>query len=234
MHSIDDFKEGMDNQVICEVFNSYYPHGTISSISLDRIPTPAMKFFELYSKRFILSKTYKKRDFEQAFVITHDSLEKSYIVRQTRTYFDNGQKRKSEPEKLTYIADMECDSMMTAYGELRFIISSKDAYFKDKPFAGYNGYEKPYPLRDGYSQDLIIRNWIKTGTRQLLVMNALSHAFFGLPLHSDTLITSEEAPLWDDLLKREKVIQYIEPSEYNHKRYFFNESDFKIYNHQHN
>jgi hypothetical protein len=222
--TIDD----LNNSAIIDIFETHYLKGHMSPISLDEIPAMAMEQFEGYSSRFIPPYSYVERNFERSFSINDDTKMTTYVVTQNKKYTDA---EISFIEKQIYLFATD-QGDVTLHSEIRFNITSEDRFFKDKPFVGYSGCESNFY----YSDDVLQKVWLSLGVEQVKVMNALSHAFFGLPIHSDTLLCAHEEPLWEELLRRGDIQSYIEgekKSDEGKLRYVFNDSP-KLYKHDRN
>lgn len=220
-----DLASKINSEIIEDKFRTHYNDGIIKSISLDDIPDSPMEVFEASSKRFSEPGRYCERYFKQAFVIMHDTGDKTYAVRQTKIY---DPRYGSGKEKYFYLADVNALGKAMTRAELRFFLTSENAYFKNKPFVEYLNYEQDSPFTDinnpnerhDVMQKILKQKWIDTGTRQLKVMNALSLTFFDFPAYSNINIFEETMPLWKELEKKRLASTFLELNM--NERYLFN------------
>src|SRR4030042_2157230 len=176
------------------IFNKYFPDGKISEVSVEIIPRGAMKYFEGKSSQFISPDKYKPGNFEKFFLIQHADGSKTYLAQQTKTYDTS-----RTTEKLTYFIDIR-EEEVVGRSELRHCVNwnkGSQKYFKDKPFVGYTS------TKEGMQRTGL-------GTRRLFMMNAYSLMDYGLPLHSDTLMSPEAEILWEKLAERGMAIKFKE------------------------
>jgi hypothetical protein len=214
-----------NSEIIEDKFRTHYADGILKSISLDEIPDSPLNIFESSSKRFSQPNSYHERDFKEAFVVMHTNGNKTYVVRQTKIY---NPKYATGKEKFFYLADEGIFGKAVTRAELRYFLTSENAYFKNKPFVEYLNYEDDSPFADIDDSDepnditkkMLKQQWIDVGTRQLKVMNALSLAFFSLPTYSNINIFDETMILWKELEKEGLAKSFIE-SKMN-ERYIFN------------
>ncbi len=129
---------------------------------------------------------YKPDNFESLFEVDNIDGSKSYIAEQTKTYDTN-----KDTEKLTYIFDLHGD-IVSGHSELRYNISNKSKYFKNKPFIGFNDTEREFQRKG-------------LGWRRMRLMNAFAQMRYGAPLYSDTLMSEQAEGLWQKLVKEGKA-----------------------------
>jgi len=231
MASLKQILHDADIDVIIDVFETHYPAGHMRPISLDKIPPAAMNKFEGYSCRFIPSHSYVERNFDKSFIITTGDAMKTYVVTQDKKYPSDQFGDKRNIEKQAYFVAMNADDRIL-YSEIRFNITDSRNYFKDKPFVGFSGCEN----NAYYDDDVLQKIWVMQGADQIVLMNALSHALFNLPIHSDTTICSHEKPLWNLLLNQGHIQSYLERENNSDKgllRYVF-KSVPRLYKHNEN
>jgi len=157
-----------------------------------QIPNQVMEWFEGRSSLLIDPRNYLQGNFSAFYVINHQSGDRTFAARQTKTYDTNG-----DTEELVYLIDVDSDGIEEGHGEIRMNISNDDPYFKNKPFVGYTETEGGF-RRQGL------------GTRRLLMMNTFTQMLYDLPLHSDTLIADDARRLWERLAVEGKAIKYPE------------------------
>ncbi len=181
-----------------EIFHEYFPDGEIYQSEAKEIPAEAMEFFEKESLQLILPEEYKPRNFENFFVIKHKNGDKTYAAEQTKTYH-NG-----DTERLSYFLDAR-NSKSIGHGELRWSLSNKSGFFKDKPFVGFTETEKEYQ-RQGLAE------------RRLYMLNAFSKMTYGFALYSSDVVDSRAINLWEKLVNEGKAKKF-KSGEYD--RYVF-------------
>lgn len=157
-----------------------------------QIPNPVMEWFEGRSALQIHPRDYRRGNFSAFYVIYHQSGDRTFAAKQTKTYDTNG-----DTEELVYLIDLDSNGKEEGHGEIRMNVSNDDPYFKNKPFVGYTATE------DGFRRQGL-------GTRRLLIMNTFTQILYDLPLHSDTLITDDARRLWERLVAEGKAIKYQE------------------------
>ena len=128
MHSVDDVLISMKMGVISDVFQSHYD-GLIAPIAFDVMPASTISIFEGYSRRFILPKQYRERNFEESLIVTHKNGDITYMAAQTKIFNTDGD---FDREKLFYLTDVDNSNNVIASAELRFNFTSLDSYFSRK------------------------------------------------------------------------------------------------------
>lgn len=181
-------------------FSAHHSGATIEQICLGDVPAPAMEMFEGLSRRFILPEEYREGNFDVALRIDHGA-DQTYAVKQVKHY-------EKDSEDTVYLADMA--DLLVGRGEVRFKPVTKKAYFKGKPFEEYT--ETAGAMGQGHMRRGL-------GIRRTRLMNALSHVFWGLPLHSSTQFIhhrvgdSEVQPaklVWEKLVRLGEARKYDE------------------------
>ncbi len=167
-------------------FREYFPDGKLILLKSENIPPNVKEAFENKSKLFLNWRNYKPNNFEAFFEISHSNGSKSYVAEQIKAYDTN-----QDTERLTYIYDVDGEKI-SGYAELRYKlrynISNKSKYFKNKPFVGYNDTEKPYQRKG-------------LGWRRMRLLNAFAQIRCNAPLYSDTLLSESAEGLWKKLVK---------------------------------
>lgn len=195
--------EARKEQELETKFREFFPDGNITATDLDSVPTEVKRRLENYSQSFILPEEYRPNNFDATFVVEYPNGDKSYIAEQTKTYktlIEN--EPGSETEKLSYIFDTRGEGI-SGHAELRYNISNKSKYFKNKPFVGYNDTEREFQ-RSGL------------GWRRIRLMNALARTKYDAPLYSDTLMSEQAEGLWQKLVKEGKVKKIKEGKVYRY------------------
>jgi hypothetical protein len=172
-----------------EKFHDHFLSARLRPLDIDQVPEDVQNFFETRHKNLI-EPPYP--DFKTVYVIEHKSGGKTYVAQREVTYATN-----DETETLTFLYNINNSGQNTGYGEIRLNTSNQRNYYKDKPFVGYS-YTEPDFTRKGL------------GTRRLRMMNALSQALHGLPLHSDTLLDENGAAkrVWERLVENGEAKHY--------------------------
>lgn len=164
----------------------------IDALIRDQIPTKVMDWFEGRSAMSVRPGDYKTGNFIEFYIIHHQSGDTTYIARQKKTYDTSG-----DTEDLVHLIDLDSNGNEEGHAEIRNNITNPSPYFRDKPFVGYTKTEDMFRNRG-------------LATRRLLIMNQITRMFYGLELHSDTLITKEARGLWERLVGEGKAIKYKE------------------------
>ncbi len=136
------------------------------------------------SSLFILPEDYTERNFDKLLKHVHQNGDISYFAEQNKTY------SKGNAERLTYIVDtrdINGEQVMTGYLEIRFSLTSENAYFKGKPFVGFTR------TVEGFTGEGL-------GRRRLLTANSYVLSVYGAPLNSDTLISDVAERVWERLV----------------------------------
>ncbi len=179
-------------EVVISQLNKAFPKNKVETISYEDIPEIAIEKFERYSNRFSCVKKYKEKDFDNIFRIIHDTNKITYIVQQQKTYCST-----FDTEDLTYLFEITNNEKI-GHGELRYNFTNDDSFFIQKPFVGFTQTENSF-LKKGH------------GLQRYQLMNALTQAFYSLPLHSGTIRCHEDvAKLWYKLEKQNNAKSYQE------------------------
>ncbi len=158
--------------LIAETFAEYYPQGSIEETN--SIPEGLMS---------VLRSEYDSGPFENFYLIDHDNGEKTYVAKKVKIYhLTRGSL------KLMGLIDVNEDNIHIGHGEIMVDNSEKEIY-KDQPFVAYTDTVKKY-RRQGL------------GMRRLYVMNALSQAFYQLPLYSGFAIKPSAEGVWQRLVEQ--------------------------------
>jgi len=200
-HSIETIENPFNKNTqtnIISKFNNYYTEGLMETINLRDIPKNAMKIFEGYSARFISEKIYHLKNFNISAIIHHDLGYDSYLVSQLKEYFNKN------IESEIYIVETNRNKEIIGKIELRYNINNNKEYWKNKPFVGFT--ETFNNFREGF------------GIRRLYYSNAITHAAYNLPLHSDTILDEKVIFMWEKLVNNNEAIKY---KEGKHDRYKF-------------
>jgi len=139
-------------------------------------------------------------------LFTHENREASYLASQTKTY------TQGDIEDIIHIIDASPDGEVIGWGEVRRNLTSKEDYFKDKPFVG-----STHTIEERRHEGL--------ASRRLLVMRLATSAEFGLALHSDTLFSDHNArKIWEHMVRDGLATKYIQNGSKSarHPRYRFN------------
>lgn len=219
----------IDSEIIKDKFRVHYTNGIIKPISIDDIPASPMGVLEESSRRFSEPGRYFERDFKQAYVIIHGEGDKTYVVRKKKIYdirYGSGM------EEFFFLTDVDVLEKAVTSAELRYCVTNQKPYFKNKPFVEHVGMseDSPFSFLNDFDEDSDImekimrktsmQKWVKTGMRELNVMNALSLAFFSLPAYSNINIFDETTSLWKELENKGFASSFLE-SKMN-VRYQFN------------
>jgi hypothetical protein len=183
-----------DINKIIENFNFYQSFAKASEISLDDIPSDIMKKFEHHSSRFIPTREYKPKDFIFSLKTTFDNGDYSYSALHPVLY-EKGSRNEAKEFDL-YSIELDRTDNLSGNFELRYNLRNHP-YFTNKPFVGFVETEEDFQ-RQGL------------GIRKHKTMNALSHAIYGLALHSDTLNLENEKKLLEKLASLGEVTRYLE------------------------
>ncbi|MDO8621940.1 MAG: hypothetical protein Q7R80_01800 [bacterium] len=176
------------------VFAEHYPDGVMTPIAEDVVPPAVMERFEDRSAYLVHVDAYRPRNFVAYYAVTHANGEQSYVAERNPKTYAGG---RPGVEREAYVVDVGTDGRVMGWGEIRYNITDPASYFKEKPLVGYTRTEPEFQRR-GY------------GLRRLIVMNAMAHAFFGFPLHSDTVIRPEAERRWEDLVRTGRARKYKE------------------------
>ena len=188
------------------IFKEHFPDASIEKISVDQIPAFVIELFEIKSQVLIPVDRYRPMNFDRFFLITHNNGSRTYCADQVKYYSDE-----SDTEQLSYFIDVNDDEEFQGDSELRKRISvagksgSENAFFVNKPFVG-GTHTQEYCRRKGL------------GLRRIRMMNAYAQMTYGLPLHSDTLLSPEAKRLWERLVKEGEAKRY---KEGKHDRFQF-------------
>jgi hypothetical protein len=182
-----------------ETFRQYLPDAKIISITKDLVPFKIMEHFESHSK-LSNEEYYRLGNFSEFYLVMHSDDSKTFLARQTKTYDTN-----RDTEEVTYLVDIDKQNVHVGHGEIRWNISNKSDFFKNRPLVGYTE-----TYQDYRKQGL--------GLRRLLVMNAVSEMLYGLPLNSDILSHDNQERRWKRLVEQGKAIVYKQGTFY---RYVF-------------
>ncbi len=180
MENLDFKNKKFDLEKVKDDFCKFFRGSSIEEIDLNNIPKEAMTFFENHSELLISSKDYKPGNFEFFFLIKHSNGDITYLAQQTKNYHE-----KVGIERLTYFWETR-NKENIGHGELRYNISDKDEFFKNKPFVGFSETEKEFQKQG-------------LGKRRLLLMNAYSQMLYQLPLYSSDIITPKAENIWVQL-----------------------------------
>ena len=165
-------------------------------VDSENVPKKAMKFFENQSLQLILPEEYKPGNFEKFFVIKHKNGDETYVAEQVKTYHNE------DTERLSYFWDSR-NSKTIGHGELRWSLSKKSKFFKNKPFVGFTETEKEFQ-RQGLAE------------RRLHMLDAFARMTYGFPLYSSDVVTPRAINLWEKLVRegRAKKFKSGEPDRY--------------------
>ena len=132
-------------------------------------------------------------DMEPVYSCKNDNGTLAYIALDKKEYESDG-----ASESLVYVVDSDNNGIEMGYGEIRYRPYSTDQFFHNKPFVGRTRTLEDFQ-RKGF------------GRRRLLIMAKVSKDKFGLPLHSDTVLSSEAArSLWGSLVDEGLAERYLE------------------------
>ncbi|MEK6827495.1 MAG: hypothetical protein AABX99_03360 [Nanoarchaeota archaeon] len=184
-----------DIDKIVENFNFYQSFAKAKEIHLEDIPQDIMEKFENLSRRFIPSAEYKPKDFIFSLKTNFDNGDYSYSVLHPVIY-NRGKLGKEAREFDLYSRELDKTGKSSGRFELRYNLRN-DSYFINKPFVG-----RIKTKEDFRRQGL--------GIRKHKTMNALSHAIYGLALHSDTSNLENEKKLLEKLFSLGEVTHYFE------------------------
>src|ERR1035437_9640835 len=188
-----------------DIFKKYLPSAQIEIINAEKVPSIAKDFFEFKSRSLMAPRDYRPGNFSAFFLISHNSGGVTYVVQQTKIY----DHKEGATETLVHIIDVDQFGNKQGDGEIRNNVSDNRAYFKNKPFVGWTETEEN--LRG---------KGLGLGLRRLLMMNALSQMLYGLPLHTDTIITRSSGRILKRLARKGKIDKYKEGER---NRYVFKE-----------
>lgn len=179
-----------EQQRVITEFGDYFKAAQVKYLQLEELPPEVLSHFEGRSQLYIHPRDYKPGNFTQLLQIKHFDRSTTYVARQTKKY-------ETEIEEDIHLVDVGPDGAEQGHGDIRKNISSDDPYFVDKPFVGQTTTEEKY-RRKGLA------------TRRLLMMNALSHTYFGLPINSDTNISPEAKSIWKGFVDSDLAVKYKE------------------------
>jgi len=138
--------------------------------------------------------------------VAHEDGDVSYLASQTKTY------TQGDIEDIIHIIDASPDGEVIGWGEVRRNLTSKEDYFKDKPFVG-----STHTIEERRHKGL--------ASRRLMVMKLATSAEFSLALHSDTLFSDNNArKIWEHMVRDGLAVKYIQKGNKaaRHPRYKFN------------
>lgn len=135
----------------------------------------------------------------------HADGDMTYLANQTKTY------SQGDTEEIIHVIDASPDGEVIGTGEVRYNPTSKEDYFKGKPFVGATS-----TVESRRNEGL--------ATRRLRIMKLAAAAEFGLSLHSDTLFSDDSArKIWEHLVRDGLAERYMQKtsSGASHPRYRF-------------
>jgi len=167
-------------------------------MELADVPDPVRGMLEALGMRYLDPDTYDPGDFYDVRRLTLEDGDAIFSARRVKDYGDRG------VEESTYVIDVR-NGEPVGFGEVRWRLTGVTDYFKDKPFVGFTETRRPF-RRKGLAE------------RRLRIMNALARQKYGLPVHSDTVISADARKLWEKLAGEGKARKY---KEGEHDRYVY-------------
>ena len=187
-------------------FERYYHSGRLEKINQDALPLAAIEYFDSMGTKHVWTANPEPEPFFGFYVIAHKhSAHRTFLAIHDKTNAMRPGISPTDTERLIYLFEVDAMGIEQGVGELRHNLTNPEPIYRRKPFVGYTR-----------THESVRRQGL--GMRRLLAMNGLAHAFYGLPLHSDTLVIPQAEGLWRRLAEQKYAYEYHEE---NCKRYAF-------------
>jgi len=185
-------------KVDTKIFQRFYPEGVLETATAESLSAQAISFFLGRSEVVVSNGPAIKLD--KILRVRHKG-GITNIARQNKHYRETGM-----IEEFAYLFEVDSEETYTGHGMLSFNSTSAHPIFKNKPYAGATFTTEDFRRRH-------------LGIRRLRVLNALSQALYGLPLHSDyNLCRTFARGAWRKLVERGEARQFQENKK---ERYVF-------------
>lgn len=147
---------------------------TLAPALPDQVPTIIANYLAERSAQYTNQPQLAIHEFDELLFSPQPNGVTSFMASHDKTWATTG-----ETEKIFHIADASPVGELVGYGELRYAHQSTLPYFLNKPFIGWIHTEPAY--RFSRQNNLMAR---------LTLMKTLADVKYGLPLYSDTLIST--------------------------------------------